>query len=248
MFASFEAGVEALRSARCRRARRPTSPGSPTRPRRARRWRWPGTDRGRATAVRALPAARAASTAAAWRSSAGRAPRSAVRAPPRGHDRASCARAAAPSSAQRAGRAWQRGALPRALPARRPARPRRVGRDARDRHDVGGPAGRSTARSRAALARRTRRCVALPRLAPLPDGRLAVLHLPRPRAPGGRDRPVARGQAGGAATRSWPRAATITHHHAVGADHRPWMARRGRRRGPRARCGPSRRSWTRRAS
>ena len=33
---------------------------------------------------------------------------------------------------------------------------------------------------------------------------------------GGEDRGVAR--------RSWPRGGTITHHHAIGRDHRRWLA------------------------
>ena len=36
-------------------------------------------------------------------------------------------------------------------------------------------------------------------------------------------RAVARGQGGGVATRSSRDGGTITHHHAVGRDHAPWM-------------------------
>ena len=70
-------------------------------------------------------------------------------------------------------------------------------------------------------ARRAAR--ALPRVARLRDRRLALLHGlrgPGPRRPG---RPVAAGEGARRWTRSWARGGTITHHHAVGADHAPWL-------------------------
>ena len=63
----------------------------------------------------------------------------------------------------------------------------------------------------------------VPRVAPLPLGRLALLHLPGP--PGGRRpaRSVAGGQDRGLATRSWPRAARSPTTTPSGATTRPWM-------------------------
>ena len=63
----------------------------------------------------------------------------------------------------------------------------------------------------------------LPRLAPLPHRRLAVLHRPRP--PGRAIRPLSGARSSRAATDAIVAAGgTITHHHAVGRDHAPWMA------------------------
>ena len=76
---------------------------------------------------------------------------------------------------------------------------------------------------RTALARRgtpARRDV--PRLAPLSDRRVAVLHVPRPPQPGDE---LAQWQAAKQAASEAISAAgaTITHHHAVGRDHAPWL-------------------------
>ena len=64
----------------------------------------------------------------------------------------------------------------------------------------------------------------LPRLAPLPDGRVAVLHRPR-RAGRATTRPGSGGPPRRAASDAIVAAGgTITHHHAVGRDHAPWLA------------------------
>ena len=64
----------------------------------------------------------------------------------------------------------------------------------------------------------------LPRLAPLRRGRVAVLHragAPRRRRSG---RPVDGGEGRGHGGADAAPRATLTHHHAVGADHAPWLA------------------------
>ena len=104
------------------------------------------------------------------------------------------------------GEAWARAPLRRPAPARRPARPRRARRDARDRDELDGARGAARrGRPRAAGRARPRRR-RLPRLAPVPDGRLAVLH-----GPGARATAPTRSASGSApsarrATRSPPRA------------------------------------------
>ena len=119
--------------------------------------------------------------------------------------------------------------LRRALPARLAARPRRPGRDARDGHLL--------VRARAALRRRTRRpagrarrghprCSATSRTSTRPAARSTS---PSPRARATTPSPSGSGRRPRPATRSSRRAATITHHHAVGTDHRPWLAQRDRR-------------------
>ena len=63
---------------------------------------------------------------------------------------------------------------------------------------------------------------AVPHFACVSHRRLAVLHRRR-RAARQPDRAVAQGEDRRVATRSSRAGGTITHHHAVGADHRPWM-------------------------
>ena len=118
-----------------------------------------------------------------------------------------------------------RGALPaRQAPGRRPA-----GRDAGDGGHLGGAAHRLRRRppgpAGVADPRRTTSADHEPRLARLPDRRLAV----RDRARRPRRRRC-RSSSGSAAKRAATDAllgagGTLTHHHAVGADHRPWMER-----------------------
>ncbi len=96
-----------------------------------------------------------------------------------------------------AGRGVGRHALRRAAPARRPARPRRDGGDARDRDHVVEPRDAALGGDARARGLAERPARALPRLARLRDRRLALLHgvrRPGPRRPGG---PVAAGQGGG---------------------------------------------------
>ena len=89
----------------------------------------------------------------------------------------------------------------RPVAQRRAAGPRRDGRDARDREAVvqARAAARGRPRLAALLTRRSRHAAArdVPHLPPLPDGRLAVLHVHRPPAGGHRARPVACGEDGG---------------------------------------------------
>ena len=63
----------------------------------------------------------------------------------------------------------------------------------------------------------------LPRLAPVPDRRVAVLHRARPprRRGSGRQWRAAKTAATDAIVAA---GGTITHHHAVGRDHAPWLA------------------------
>ena len=96
----------------------------------------------------------------------------------------------------------------------RRSRRRRRGRGCTALHDaVGDGAARRARAARHAPAR------ALPRLPPLPVGRLAVLHLHGPPGAGARARRSGGRRRRRRATRSWPRGGTITHHHAIGRDH-----------------------------
>ena len=120
-----------------------------------------------------------------------------------------------------AGRDLAQAPLRRPAPARRHARPRRAGRDARDRDtwsrlDGAAPRGPGGA---ARLARRAAR--QLPHLAPLPDRRLALLH--RDGAPGRRPGRQWRAAKAAASDAIAAAGATITHHHAIGRDHAPWL-------------------------
>ncbi len=147
--------------------------------------------------------------------------------------RARCAARARGRSGQAPGEAWAATRYAGPAPARRPARPRRDGGDARDRDDVVEPRRaarrRSRARSRARWPRRS--CSATPRTSTRPA--------PRSTSPRSRRRTATTRRASGGGRR---RAATdaivatggtITHHHAVGADHAPWLRRRDRRARPR---------------
>ena len=174
--------------------------------------------------------------AAAWRSSASRAPRPRSRRRRDGAPRC-CGRARRPSSTPSAGESWARGALPRALPARRAARRRRAGRDARDGDVLVRACPGSTPRSRARCATsltaqgRRRWCSA--------TSRTCIRPAPRCTSPSAAPRstdPVAQWRAAKAAASDAILAAggSITHHHGVGRDHRDWYAardRRARRRG-----------------
>ena len=73
------------------------------------------------------------------------------------------------------------------------------------------------------LARRGR-SRALPHLACLRDWRLALLHRRR-EAVRGPDRPVDAAAKAAASDAMIDHGASITHHHAVGQDHKPWLAR-----------------------
>ena len=128
---------------------------------------------------------------------------------------------------RRAGPGLGAGAVRGPLPARRAARPRLSGRDAGDRPHLeppraslrGGPGG-DRRRARQPGHPRDRHLPSLPRL---PGRGLALLHLP-----GARRRP-------GAEIEQWrvvktaaceaivEAGGTITHHHAVGRDHAPYM-------------------------
>ena len=142
--------------------------------------------------------------------------------------RARCAPAAPCRSARRAGRAWERGRFDGPYLRDELHRPGLHGRDARDRAHLVARSTSSTGRS-AARSRRALRGAGdagdrhVPPLARLPRRRLALLHFRRPRA-----RPATRSSSGGRsrpppARRSSPPRGTITHHHAVGRDHAPYM-------------------------
>ena len=103
----------------------------------------------------------------------------------RARRRAAAGRRGRLRSAQRPGRGLAARPLPRPLPARRAAGPRRDGRDARDGDHLERAARRLYAAVGEALRERARRARhaaarAVPRVAPVPVGRLALLHLPRP--------------------------------------------------------------------
>ena len=130
---------------------------------------------------------------------------SARSAPAAGPRRASCARPGCCTPARRRGEAWAQPAS-RAAPARRSPRPRRAGRDARDRDELERRRGAARRGEPGAGGRARARDRRLPRLAPVSDRRLAVLHRarrPRPRRPG---RPVGARPSAPPATRSRPTA------------------------------------------
>ena len=226
--ARFAEGCEALRVLEQAGAR-PTWRGSPTRTRRGCRWRWRRRQRARERLGRAylraarprgrLPGDRRASRARRTTSSAAGARRARC-----------CARAAALRARPAAGRGLAAQPLPRPLPARRPARPRRDGRDAGDRDHVDATWTRSTraVAARCARARGARHAAArdVPRLAPLPSGAsLYFTFLARQDAttPLGA---VARAPRRAACDAIVAAGGTITHHHAVGRDHRRGCAPR----------------------
>ena len=140
---------------------------------------------------------------------------------------ASCAPAAPPTSARAAGRSWERGPLPRPLPARHAARPGGDGRDARDlAHLVAARRAvrrRSARRSADALAAQGTPGLVFCHLShAYPDG--ASLYFTF----------IARARPG-AEIEQWRQVktaaceaivaagGTITHHHAIGRDHVPYM-------------------------
>ena len=145
----------------------------------------------------------------------------------------------APPRRRGAGAAARRGAMPvgarpgrgagcaaryaRPAPARRPARPRRARRDARDGDDLVEP--RGAARRRDARARGhagARRSSSATSPTSTPTG--ASLYFTALAAQDAAD-PFGQWRAPKAAATDAIVAAggTITHHHAVGADHAPWM-------------------------
>ena len=144
-------------------------------------------------------------------------------------------------------------ALPRPVPARRAARRRRAGGNARDGDVLVGAAGRLYAAVGAALrdtltpghpARGP-----VPHLTHIPAGSVAVLH-GRVRPTGGPDRPVAAAKAA-AGEAILAAGGSISHHHGVGAEHREALPREvgalgvGRAAGGQAHAGSGRdpQSW-----
>ena len=126
------------------------------------------------------------------------------------------------------------------LPARRPAHPRRDGRDARDGHAVVEPAGACTARVAGAIAEALAR-PGTPGLVMChvshvyeTGASLYFTFLARQREedPIGQWQTVKRA-AGDAIVAG---GGTITHHHAVGRDHAPWMGAEVGARRPARRC------------
>ena len=132
------------------------------------------------------------------------------------------------------GRAWAARPVRRAVPPRLAARRRRPGRDPGDRDVLVQPRPALRRREGRAGGGARRRDGALPHQPRLRDRRLALLHRRRARPATTRSR-SGRSPRPPPPTR-WSRAgATITHHHAVGTDHKPWFARGdrpGRRPGP----------------
>ena len=133
-----------------------------------------------------------------------------------------------------------RRALRRAVPPRLDARRRGAGRDPRDRDVLVATSGRCTTRCRPHCAARSvsrRSCSATSPTSTRPVPRSTSPWLP-PRA-------TTRSAAGARPrrprwTRSWRAGATITHHHAVGTDHQPWLEAEigaGRHRGAAGRQG-----------
>ena len=158
------------------------------------------------------------------------------------HTRRAAARAAAACAGRAAGRGVAARPLRRALPARRAARPRRDGGDARDRRPPGrnlpdalrGASATRCARRSPSAARRRSSCAtsrtstARARRSTSPSwparSRSAELEQWRAAKAAACDAIVANG-------------GTITHHHAIGRDHAPWMPAEvgelGRRGAPR---------------
>ena len=119
---------------------------------------------------------------------------------------------------------WSTGPVPRSLPARLDAGRRCARGDPRDR-DVLVQLRRVYDAVKHCADHLTRRGHprALPHLARLRDRCLALLHR-RHEAVRRPTRPVARRQAA-ASDAIIDNGASITHHHAVGQDHKPWLAR-----------------------
>ena len=152
--------------------------------------------------------------------------------------RAAARAAARCRSARRPGAAWERGRFDGPVPARRADRPRLPGRDARDLAHLVAPRRalprRSARRSTRALRDQGTPGIVMCHLShAYRDGASLYFTFVARGARRRGDRAVARGRRPPPARRSSPPAATITHHHAIGRDHAPYMARRGR--GDRAR-------------
>ena len=149
-FASFAEGCDAFRV--MEQARRVAGREPPVRRGRdaavAWRWRPPGAA---PSGSGAPTCACAATRAAASRSSGFEGEEEDVERRRRAHGRRCCGPAAGVSLGHRPGEAWLRGRYRGPLPARRAARPRRDGGDARDRHHLGATWRASTPRSRDAL-------------------------------------------------------------------------------------------------
>ena len=154
------------------------------------------------------------------------------RAPRARRPRGACARAGALAARARAGEAWRAARYARPAPARRPAGPRRARRDARDGDDLGRleRAARATSATRCAA-----RCAATPPLVACHVSHLypagASLYFTVLAAAGrATTRPGQWRAAKAAATDAIVAAgATLTHHHAVGRDHAPWLRPRSAR-------------------
>ena len=123
-----------------------------------------------------------------------------------------------------------RGVPARAVPARHAGRDRRAVGDVRDRDHVG-PVRRISRRG-AANALRPRSSDAcgdglgdLPVHARVPGRARAVLHVLAPARPRRRARAVGRRSSAPPSDAVIACGGTITHHHAVGRDHRPWYDR-----------------------
>ena len=172
----------------------------------------------------------AATRAAAWRSSGFEGEADDVE-----RRRVRAARCCAPGGGlalgRRPGEAWLRGRYARPLPARRPARPRRDAWRRSRPPPPGATCARSTPRwgtrcARSLSERGTPPLVHVPRVAPVPLGRLALLHLPGPPGAGRR-----RWSSGGRrrrprATRSWRTAARSRTTTRSAATTRPgWRPR-----------------------
>ena len=148
--------------------------------------------------------------------------------------RASTAARGTSARAARAGggraSALARGVPARALPARHVRRDRRAVRDVRDRDHLGSlrglPRGGAGRGARGACARSAAQGSS-PAASPtsIPDGPAPYFTVLAPARRGDELEQWARDQEARPRTRSSPRGGTITHHHAVGRDHRPWYDR-----------------------
>ena len=138
----------------------------------------------------------------------------------------SSARHGATARGEDPARSWERGRFASPAPARHSPRHRRARRDPRDRDDVGAPRSSQDGRHRRAHGQPHRRRHQADRDVP----HLARLsgRAPRCTSPSSRRsrpiRPRSGRRAKDAASRAIGAAGgTITHHHAVGRDHRPYL-------------------------
>ena len=204
-FRSFAEGCEALRAME-QAEPHPTWRASQTRTRPGWSWRWRAPAGARGAGPRYL--GHAATRAAAWHPGL-RGDRDDVER--RRQRSAGCASGRRLGARATARRAWgDRYAGPTCATA---PRPRRDGRDARDRHRPGKPGAlyRGSRGAGSTLAERGTPPSSLPRVAPLPLRRLALLHVFRPRR--GRARPVGGregGRLGGDHRRAAARSPTTT--------------------------------------